>query len=47
MRLSQALALTSAALALVCRLAPHLPFHLAIAVSPQLHRAIPLGTVLF
>jgi ABC-type amino acid transport system permease subunit len=35
-------------LAVVCRLAArHIPIDLAVAVTPQLHRGIPIGVVLF
>jgi hypothetical protein len=41
-------ALIVAVLAVTCRLAArHIPFDLAIAVAPQVHRGIPLGIVLF
>jgi hypothetical protein len=42
------LALVVAVLAVVCRLAVrHIPIDLAVAVTPQLHRGIPIGIVLF
>jgi hypothetical protein len=42
------LALIVAVLAVAFRLAArYIPFDIAVAVSPQLHRGIPLGIVLF